>query len=351
MKIHKKVLVVATSSSTRGGITAVINAHQKSSFWEKWNCTWIETHIDKSILHKIVFFLFAFLKYLYFLASSSLVHIHLSGPVSAIRKYIFLVIAKIFKKPIIIHFHAFSSKSSIPKSHKNLYKIIFGMADKIIVLSDNWRRGLIKDFKYNSEKVNVIQNPCPIIDKKNKTASKKIILYAGTLNPRKGYLDLIRSFSKIAIDYSDWKLVLAGNGEIQKGKNLAKKLNILDQVVFTGWISGEVKHEVFSEASIFCLPSYAEGFPMAVLDAWAYHLPVISTPVGGIPDVAIDGDNILLCNPGDIDCLEKSIRCIIEDKQLHKKLINASKEFSKGLFSIAEISLKWDELYCDLHNK
>ena len=57
---------------------------------------------------------------------------------------------------------------------------------------------------------------------------------------------------------------------------------------------------------------------MAVLDAWAYHLPVISTPVGGIPDVAINGENILLCNPGDINCLENSIRCIIEDKQKHK---------------------------------
>ena len=48
MKVSKRVLVIATSSNTRGGITAVIKAHQESNFWEEWNCIWIETHIDKS---------------------------------------------------------------------------------------------------------------------------------------------------------------------------------------------------------------------------------------------------------------------------------------------------------------
>lgn len=48
---------------------------------------------------------------------------------------------------------------------------------------------------------------------------------------------------------------------------------------------------------------YTVGFPMGVIDAWVYGLPVITTPVGGIPDIAIDGKNMLLFTPGDIDAL------------------------------------------------
>lgn len=78
--------------------------------------------------------------------------------------------------------------------------------------------------------------------------------------------------------------------------------------MFLGWVSGEAKDNAFKEAMIFCLPSYAEGFPMSVLDAWSYGLPVITTPVGGIPDVAQDGVNMLLFNPGDIDMLAKQMK-------------------------------------------
>ena len=175
-------------------------------------------------------------------------------------------------------------------------------------------------------------------------------MYAGTLNERKGYKDLIIAFSKIAHNYSDWKLVFAGNGEIEKGKTLSKKLNIYDQVVFKGCVLGKEKHKLFSEASIFCLPSYAEGFPMAVLDAWAYGLPVISTPVGGIPDIAIHGENMLLGAPGNIQSLRDNLKLLIDNEKLKIKLIKASENFANGEFSMNNLSEKWNELYKDLLN-
>jgi len=350
MKIHKRVLVIATSTNTRGGISAVIKAHEESLFWKEWNCIWVETHIDKSFLIKIYYFIKSFIKFLHLVNKASLIHCHLSGPISAMRKLPFLIIAKLMSIPIIIHFHAFSAESHIPKNHIKFYNIFFGMADKIIVLSENWKDGILKDFKYDANKVKVIYNPCPNIVPDTSLEQKKTILYAGTLNERKGYNDLIKAFSKIAHNYSDWKLVFAGNGEIEKGKALAKKYKIYDQVVFKGWVSGKEKQILFNEASIFCLPSYAEGFPMAVLDAWAYGLPVISTPVGGIPDIAINGENMLLCEPGDILCLENNLRLLIEDKKLQTKLIKASKNFSIGKFSIESISKDWNKLYNNLLN-
>lgn len=176
----------------------------------------------------------------------------------------------------------------------------------------------------------------------------KIILYAGTINERKGYSDLIQAFAKIATKYPDWKVVFAGNGEVEEGEQLAGQLGISGQVEFAGWVSGEKKDTLFRRASIFCLPSYAEGFPMAVLDAWAYGLPVVTTPVGGIPDVAKDGENMLLFSPGDIDRLAENIDKLISDKELRCRISNASKEFAKGKFNINTINKQLGEIYASI---
>lgn len=177
---------------------------------------------------------------------------------------------------------------------------------------------------------------------------EKIILYAGTINERKGYSDLIKAFAKIASKHPEWKVVFAGNGEIEKGEQLARQLDIANQVVFEGWVSGTPKDNLFRKASIFCLPSYAEGFPMAVLDAWAYGLPVITTPVGGIPDVAVDGENMLLFNPGDIDKLAEDIDRLITDNVLRHKICEASIEFAKDKFNVNTINKQLGKIYDSL---
>ena len=345
MKNNKRVLVVATSSKTRGGITAVINSYKTTQFWSDYNCFWIETHIDKAPIDKIIYFVRSLIKFIVLLPTASLVHVHLSAPTSAKRKYTFLALAKLFKIPIIIHFHAFSAESTIDKDYSNLYDRIFKMADTIIVLSESWKKGIIKDLKIEESKIEVIYNPCPQIVLNDNIQKTNTILYAGTLESRKGYKDLIRAFAVIIEIYPKWKLVFAGNGEINEGIALSKKLLIENQVVFKGWVAGIEKEQLFREANIFCLPSYAEGFPMAVLDAWAYGLPVITTPVGGIPDVAKDGINMLLFNPGDTKILSEKLIKMISDKLLSNVISKASIEFSLNQFSLDSITSQLNTIY------
>lgn len=92
-----------------------------------------------------------------------------------------------------------------------------------------------------------------------------------------------------------------------------------------------MKAKVFQESSIFCLPSYAEGFPMAVLDAWAYGLPVITTPVGGIPDVAQDGKNMMLFMPGDTNTLAAKMDMMIRDVSLRNAIREESVKLSQTI--------------------
>ena len=94
-----KVLVVATSRKTRGGITSVVKAHEKGEQWNDYHCKWIETHIDKNGKYKLWYFIKGFVQFLWVLPSYDLVHIHTSEPPSALRNvYLFRLLKFVERK-------------------------------------------------------------------------------------------------------------------------------------------------------------------------------------------------------------------------------------------------------------
>ena len=158
----------------------------------------------------------------------------------------------------------------------------------------------------------------------------------------------MEAFALIASSYSDWKIIFAGNGEINKAIQIADKRGILNQVVFRGWISGVEKDRVFREASFLCLPSYAEGFSMAVLEAWAYRLPVVCTQVGFLRDIGKDKENALFFELGDVDELARKLDLMITNSTLRKSIAKQSHELSKTIFNQQNIDSQIDKLYMDL---
>lgn len=347
--MNKSVLVLGPSKKTRGGITSVINAYKSSDVWDRWHCFWIETYSDENSFFKVIYFLKGFFVYALNLRKAKIVHVHFSGKVSLMRKSVFIFFAKLFSIPIISHLHAFSVKNTIQGKHKWLYEKIFRSSDVVIVLSDYWKKEIKATFD-NLNNVRVIHNPCMIVDN-NIINKHNIILYAGTLNSRKGYADLIYAFSKISSLFPDWKIIFAGNGEIANAKELSKRLGISRQVIFPGWVNGDEKSNIFKKADIFCLPSYAEGFPMAILDAWSYKLPVITTPVGGLKDILKNGINSLVFEPGDKEQLTENIKRLIIDKKLREDLSIESEKLSKNEFSLSKIIFEIDKVYKYVLNK
>ena len=347
MKGKVRVLVIATSRKTRGGITAVVKAYEQADLWKRYHCKWIETHIDKCGFYKILYFIRGLFKFIFTAFSFDLIHIHMSEPSSAIRKVIFMWFSNLMHKKTIVHFHSYSSETTIYSKYKWIYRYLFVKTDCVLVLSEYWKKEINDAFELG-DKVRIIYNPCvePHFEKYYK--KQKQILYAGTVNVRKGYCVLIKSFAKIAAKYSDWQIVFAGNGEVEQGKALAKELRIDDQVIFLGWVNGAAKDKTFQEASIFCLPSYAEGFPMSVLDALAYGLPMVTTPVGGLPDVLVHEKNSMVFEPGNINTLAEHLETLILNESLSKKLSKASLELSNEQFNIKTITQQLSVLYDDL---
>jgi N-acetylglucosaminyldiphosphoundecaprenol N-acetyl-beta-D-mannosaminyltransferase len=261
----------------------------------------------------------------------------------------FIIPAKWFGKKCIIHLHSFSPETSFDSKYKWIYRKVFKSADQIIVLSPYWKQALENSFGLEIP-ISILLNPSAIPFIPIQYQRKPILLFAGTLNSRKGYKDLIKAFAQIHQQMPDWKLYLAGNGEINEAEELAFSLGVGEKTFCVGWVEQLLKEKLFSEASIFCLPSYAEGFPMAVIDAMGYKIPVITTNVGGITDIFTSGEDLLLYNPGNLDQLSFHIINLMKNSEERLALSNRAFEKIEAKFSISKIAQQLDEIYNNVLN-
>lgn len=337
-----RVLIVGTSKYTRGGIAAVIKAQQQGEQWNKYHCKWIGYHVDRANWIKILYYLFAIVQYVFYLPFYQIVHFQFSLPTDARRSYYFFKLAKLFGKKTIIHLHC---GDQLPEIWSPMYEELFTRSDMALVLSPSIKR-MVKEYIGTNCCVEVLYNPCPTIQLITPFEKRENeILFAGTLNANKGYADLITGFSKIAKKYPEWKVVFAGNGQIKQAKVLAQKLGIEDQCKFLGWVNGEQKDVAFRRASILCLASYQEGFPVAVLDAWAYGVPVVTTPAGGLIDIISESKNGLMFKAGDVDTMAEKLDRMIDDVHMRKAIAAESLKLACTTFNIDNLNKRLGEIY------
>lgn len=345
MKHTPRVLVVATSRKTRGGITSVVKAHETGEQWKKYHCRWIQTHRDGPAWRKLWYLVTALMEYIVLLPWYDIVHIHVGLRTSVDRKLIFAKIAHIYGKKIIVHFHPATEKHLFDPEFSGKIKRLFEFSDKLLVLSPQWVTWINQAFPGNRFDMSVVYNPCPRV-KRDFSKRKKEILYAGILSDRKGYNRLLEAFAKVTDKFPDWKLVFAGNGEIDKAKQLRKELNIPNgRVDFLGWVSGNMKTETFQRASIYCLPSWGEGFPMGVLDALAYGIPVITTPVGGVEQVLHNGKDCLIFDTYNIDALANALDQMMGDESLRTTMVREADKLVITCFDIQHINSEIGKIY------
>ncbi|OAF13576.1 hypothetical protein AYJ54_43380 [Bradyrhizobium centrolobii] len=150
------------------------------------------------------------------------------------------------------------------------------------------------------------------------------ISFLGELGKRKGTPQLVEALGRLD-DGLDWTATIAGNGQIQETKSRAEQLGIGDRVKVPGWLDSQATNEVLRGSDIFVLPSFAENLPMSILEAFAYGLAVVATPVGAVADVINDGSNGLLVPVGNVDALASALRRLIVDGQFRDSLGAAAK--------------------------
>ncbi|WP_242038793.1 glycosyltransferase family 4 protein [Anabaena lutea] len=288
----------------------------------------IITHQEGSIAAKIWVFLSGIFKFIGVLLTQEvdIVQLEISQRGSAFRQAIMTFIAWIFRKPIIVHAHGSQFHEfylGLSQWMQQLLSWIFGKCQRFIVLSASWQEFYTNTFGLKPEQVVVLYNPVKVPSSvpHRADAQKVNLLFLGRVGERKGAFDLIRAFSLLPEQQKiKSSLIMAGDGDLETAHNLVKTLNLEDYIKLPGWIGAEARDILLSQANVFILPSYNEGLPLAMLEAMAWELPVIVTPVGGISEIVIHGENGLIVKPGNIEQLSNGINSLIENENFRLSL-------------------------------
>jgi glycosyltransferase involved in cell wall biosynthesis len=143
-------------------------------------------------------------------------------------------------------------------------------------------------------------------------AGKVRFVYFGLISQRKGVFDLIEAVAKLSPECrSRVEFLLAGNGEVAQLRERAASLGVQDLVEIREWVDPTERDRLLASAHAFVLPSHTEGLPMSLLEAMAWGLPPICTPVGSIPEYVVNGANGLLVAPGEISQLAAAIEKLV----------------------------------------
>lgn len=135
------------------------------------------------------------------------------------------------------------------------------------------------------------------------------LICVGRLSAQKGQLLLVDAFADAIEEGVDATLVLAGDGDLRPQiEALAERRGIVDRLRITGWISGDrVRKEIIASRALV-LPSFAEGLPMVIMEAFALGRPVLSTYIAGIPELVVDKHNGWLIPSGSKPSIVAALR-------------------------------------------
>ena len=285
-----------------------------------------------------------------------IIHTHVSG-----HAYILFagIIAKL-KKTKHIHtthcpwtdaFRPFILKPFLFLNNVFFNRLAYKLTDKIIAITP-WEIPIIKKYA-SEEKITIIPNGVDEIlfkriknnrFKKENNIKGKIVLFFGRFNPTKGPDKLVEAFKGILKERKDITLVMIGpdEGIKEKVKEMSKGY---DKIIIKDPIRDKKKvAEMYQAADVYVLPSYREGLPLTLFEAMASELPIIASPVNGVPFEMKEPDNGYFVSYGDIKGLKYNILEILDNKEISKKMSLNNKEKAKD-YTWNNISKKYMNVY------
>ncbi|MGF1766065.1 glycosyltransferase family 4 protein [Enterovibrio makurazakiensis] len=348
----KYVVMVGSELSAPGGISSVANTYKKSGFFEEADIKYLASYDKPNKLSMILKFIHCLTSLFKLLISDSVgcVHVHSASRGSFWRKVVILKLSRFFGVKTIFHLHSGEFKNFYLSKSPSVQKFICNFleqVDVVIALTEYWG-GIIKDISPNAN-VRVVSNPVDRIDA-NYNKNSNQILFLGRLRRTKGLYELIDACALLKKQGFEFKLILAGDGDIEHVSQLCHEKDLSDIVRLTGWVEGSTKEKLLLESDIFVLPSYFEGLPIGVLEAMANRVAVIATSVGGIPDILKNGHDGLLIPPKDQLELANAIKMLLQHPDIKKTYINnaanrASEQFNSKSVNRALLKIYSSEEY------
>ena len=255
---------------------------------------------------------------------------------SPFHKKSYKVVVTVFD---LIHFFYPQLKMSRGRKlfHKFTFitKLIFKRADRIITISVNTSRDLIKNFKVPPKKIKMIymgvsenfrvincDSVKRLLREKYKIF-KPYLLYVGRNEPHKNIKAVILAYAKLPEYLQEkYNLVLAGKEDEKYNQSIREMIaryQLEDKVIFTGYVEESELPYIYSGAAVFVFPSFYEGFGLPILEAMACGVPVVASNASSLPEVG--GEAALYSNPTDVLKISANIESLLEDTLLREEMI------------------------------
>lgn len=305
--------MIGADRSVHGGVSAVVNNYYAEGLDRKVDLLYIGTMIDAGKFRKLICAFTAYLRFLIALPKMDILHVNMAADASFYRKRFFVDTASLFGKKILIHEHGgdfqnFYYKRNNEKGRAAIRKTL-DKAQVFVVLSKTWA-DFFKPI-VSEDKIVILENAVPVPPEPKTSYDDHNLLFLGRLCKEKGIAELFEAIPIAAKRYPDLKLYLGGVWEDNELKKKASELR--EHVEYLGWIGQEQKELYMDKCSIFILPTYFEGQPVSMLEAMAKGMAVISTQVGGIPQILRSGQDGILISPKDSQALAESICNLLGD--------------------------------------
>jgi glycosyltransferase involved in cell wall biosynthesis len=240
------------------------------------------------------------------------VHLHFSSGASSVRKTILARLAHASGAKVLMHAHGggyrdYLSRISGPARRATVETL--RRAHRLVVLGESWREFFVS-VGVPRERVVVVPNPVARpahLPSRAPRASVRFV-YLGLVARQKGTFDLVEAVARLSAESRERvEVVIAGNGETERLRAATRARGLDSTIVVRDWIDVEERDALLASADALVLPSYAEGLPLSVLEAMAWGLPPICTPVGSVPEYVRHEVTGLLVEPGDIGQLASAI--------------------------------------------
>jgi len=212
-----------------------------------------------------------------------------------------------------------------------------GKAKAVIVPTEYVKEDVAKTFKVRRNKIVVTYEAVdknfysPRVNLEKMGINKPFLLYVGNAYPHKNLERMILAFGKLITKYLlDYQLVIAGKKDSfhENLEEAVKEANLLDRVVFTGYVTDQELAGLYKNAKLYVFPSLSEGFGLPPLEAMAHNLPVVSSNATCLPEVL--GDSAEYFDPKSIGDMAKTMLKVLSDDGLSTKLVKkGNKQINK----------------------
>lgn len=341
----KTIFVVAPSGAVGGGMGRVKDYILQSEMARSGPCRFeaLITRDERGAAYSLVLLAKAILTIWWARLTGSLafVHVNFGDKGSAFRKGLIILASWLVGAPTLLHLHAAELTdfyAASPGWRQAALRVPFRLATSIIVLGRLWRDWLVSDLGIEPGKIDILYNGVPVEPASRDFLSEpdrpRTIMFLGLLSERKGISDFLVALSALPDTAPAWRGIVAGNGDIEGYRAKTRDLGIAERIEFTGWVGQADVRRLLRSVDMMVLPSYNEGLPLVILEALGCGTPVVTTPIGAIPEVLQDGRDVRLVRPGDRTALTAAMVEILCDRSLQQRLSDAGLERFLARFTI-----------------